>query len=360
MAVISSASNLSKYLSLDQRGKVQVEYIWIDAFGKLRSKTKTVDQVPKEASDLSEWNFDGSSTGQAEGHDSDVIMVPVAVYNDPFRGGDNKLALCDLYNPDGTPHKDNHRHSCAKLMAAHADAKPWFGIEQEYMLFDPETNKPYGWPKHGFPGPQGKFRMAWPYYCSVGAGKIFGRDIVEAHYRACLYAGINISGVNAEVAPGQFEYQVGPCEGISMGDELWMARYLLDRVSEDFGIVVSIHPKPIKGDWNGAGCHTNVSTLEMRQEGGLAAIEKAIEKMSKRHMEHIQVYGEDNDQRLTGRHETGHIDKFSYGVANRGASIRIPRHVGKEGKGYFEDRRPASNIDPYQVTGIIMESIFSP
>ncbi|ORZ23018.1 hypothetical protein BCR42DRAFT_403787 [Absidia repens] len=354
MAVVSNASNLSKYLALDQKGKVQVEYIWIDAIGQLRSKTKTVEKTPTKASDLPEWNFDGSSTGQAEGHDSDVIMAPVAIYSDPFRGGDNKLALCDLFNPDGTPHKDNHRHACAKIMAAHADSKPWFGIEQEYMLFDPETNKPYGWPKHGFPGPQG------PYYCSNGAGKIFGRDIVEAHYRACLYAGINISGVNAEVAPGQFEYQVGPCEGISMGDELWMARYLLDRVAEDFGIVVSIHPKPVKGDWNGAGCHTNVSTLAMRQDGGLAEIEKAIEKMSKRHFEHIQVYGEDNDQRLTGRHETGHIDNFSYGVANRGASIRIPRHVGKEGKGYFEDRRPASNIDPYQVTGIIMESIFLP
>ncbi|ORX62043.1 hypothetical protein DM01DRAFT_1365407 [Hesseltinella vesiculosa] len=354
MAVVSNANLLSKYLDLDQGEKVQVEYVWIDALGQLRSKTKTVESVPQKASDLPEWNFDGSSTGQAEGHDSDVLMQPVALYNDPFRGGNNKFAICELFNPDGTPHKTNHRHACAKIMSAHADQKPWFGIEQEYMLFDPETSKPYGWPKHGFPEPQGK------YYCGVGAGKIFGRDIVEAHYRACLHAGVNISGVNAEVAPGQFEYQVGPCEGIVMGDDLWAARYLLERVSEDFGICVSIHPKPIKGDWNGAGCHTNVSTLAMREEGGLAEIEKAINKMAARHNEHIAVYGEDNDQRLTGRHETGHIDQFSYGVANRGASIRIPRHVGKEGKGYFEDRRPASNIDPYQVTGIIIESIFLP
>ncbi|KAI9308432.1 hypothetical protein BJ944DRAFT_246577 [Cunninghamella echinulata] len=354
MAVVSNSTILDKYLKLEQNGKIQVEYVWIDAKGNLRSKTKTVDKVPQTAAELPEWNFDGSSTGQAEGHDSDVLMQPVALYNDPFRGGDNKFAICELFNPDGTPHKTNHRHKAAKIMTLHADAKPWFGIEQEYMLFDPETNKPYGWPKHGFPEPQGK------YYCGVGAGKIFGRDIVEAHYRACLYAGINISGVNAEVAPGQFEYQVGPCEGIAMGDELWAARYLLNRVAEDFGIIVEIHPKPIKGDWNGAGCHTNVSTLAMRQDGGLAEIEKAIKKLSKRHFEHIEVYGEDNDQRLTGRHETGHINDFSYGVANRGASIRIPRHVGKEGKGYFEDRRPASNIDPYQVTGIIIESIYLP
>ncbi|KAI8066357.1 hypothetical protein BC940DRAFT_275211 [Gongronella butleri] len=351
MAVVSNSSILSKYLDLAQGDKVQVEYVWIDAVGCLRSKTKTVTKVPEKASDLPEWNFDGSSTGQAEGHDSDVLMQPVALYSDPFRGGNNKFAICELFNHDGTPHKTNHRHACAKVMAAFADQRPWFGIEQEYMLFDPETNKPYGWPMHGFPEPQGK------YYCGVGAGKIFGRDIVEAHYRACLYAGVNISGVNAEVAPGQFEFQVGPCEGITMGDDLWAARYLLERVSEDFGISVSIHPKPIKGDWNGAGCHTNVSTVAMREEGGLAEIQKAIEKLSLRHNEHIAVYGEDNDQRLTGAHETGHISQFSSGVANRGASIRIPRHVGKEGKGYFEDRRPASNIDPYQVTGIIMESI---
>ncbi|ORY95575.1 hypothetical protein BCR43DRAFT_493204 [Syncephalastrum racemosum] len=354
MAVVSNASTLKKYLALDQKGAVQIEYIWIDGFNQLRSKTKTVKSVPKEVSELSEWNYDGSSTGQSEGHDSDVLLKPVAMYADPFRGGDNKLVLCETYNPDGTPHATNYRHACKKTMEAYAEHKPWFGIEQEYMLIDPETTRPYGWPRLGYPEPQGK------YYCGVGAGKIFGRDIVEAHYRACLFAGINISGVNAEVAPGQFEYQVGPCEGLSMGDELWMARYILDRVAEDFGIAVTIHPKPIQGDWNGAGCHTNYSTEEMRQEGGLAAIEKAIEKMSLKHFEHIAVYGEDNDQRLTGKHETGHIGAFSYGIANRGASIRIPRHVGKEGKGYMEDRRPASNIDPYRVTAIIVESSLGP
>ncbi|KAI9318995.1 hypothetical protein BX666DRAFT_1922106 [Dichotomocladium elegans] len=354
MSVLSNPKLLEKYLSLPQNGGVQVEYVWIDGFNNLRCKTRTVYKVPKSAADLPEWNYDGSSTGQAEGHDSDVLIQPVAMFADPFRGGNNKIVLCETFNPDGTPHKTNYRNACKKIMDAHANSKPWFGLEQEYSLFDPETEKPYGWPKHGFPEAQGK------YYCGVGAGKIFGRDIVEAHYRACLYAGIKISGVNAEVAPGQFEFQVGPCEGIEAGDHLWAARYLLERVSEDFGIQVSIHPKPVKGDWNGAGCHTNFSTLEMRQEGGIRAIERAIKNMSKRHMEHIAVYGEDNDQRLTGRHETGHINTFNYGVANRGASIRIPRHVGKEGKGYLEDRRPASNIDPYRVTGIIVESTFWP
>ena len=176
-----------------------------------------------------------------------------------------------------------------------------FGLEQEYTLLGPD-GWPYGWPKGGFPGAQG------PYYCGVGTGKVHCRDIVEAHYKACLYAGINISGINAEVMPAQWEYQVGPCEGINLGDQLWMSRFLLNRVAEEFGAIISFAPKPIPGDWNGAGLHSNVSTDAMRQEGGMKAIEAAMKKLEARHSEHIAVYGEGNEDRLTGRHETGSID----------------------------------------------------
>jgi glutamine synthetase len=284
------------------------------------------------------WDFDGSSTNQAPGGNSDVYLRPAAIFKDPFGGGDNIIVLAECYNNDGTPNKTNHRHHAAKVMELAKDSKPWFGLEQEYTLFDIDGT-PYGWPKNGFPGPQG------PYYCGAGAGKVFARDLIEAHYRVCLYSGVKISGINAEVMPSQWEFQVGPCEGIEMGDHLWMARYLLTRLAEQWGIKVSFHPKPLAGDWNGAGCHTNISTTETRTPGtGMKAIEEAIAKMEKKHKEHMLVYGEDNDKRLTGRHETGHIDSFTSGVANRGASIRIPRQCAKDGYGYFEDRRPASNI----------------
>jgi len=209
---------------------------------------------------------------------------------------------------------------------------------------------PLGWPDNGYPAPQG------PYYCSNGQENAFGRNIVEAHYRVCLYAGITISGINAEVMPGQWEFQVGPCVGVDAGDQLVLARYLLLRVCESFGIRVSFDPKPVQGDWNGAGAHTNFSTKSMRADGGYAHVLKALELLGKHHDEHIDLYGKGNDRRLTGAHETAPIDKFSFGVANRGASCRIPRTTEAEKKGYFEDRRPASNMDPYLVTSKMVET----
>jgi glutamine synthetase len=350
--LVTSKAVLDKYLKLDQGDRCQIMYVWIDGTGEMmRAKTRTLPKEPKEVAELPWWNFDGSSTGQAEGSNSDVYLKPVAMWPDPFRGGINKIVLSETYNYKKEAVGTNHRYICEKTMQKAAHFHPWFGMEQEYTLLDTD-GQPFGWPKQGFPGPQG------PYYCGVGANNVFGRDVIEAHYRSMLYAGINVSGTNAEVMPSQWEFQVGPCEGISMGDELWMARFLLHRVAEDFGITASLDPKPIAGDWNGAGCHTNYSTDQMRKPGGIRYIEEAIEKMSLKHKEHIAVYdiANSNARRLTGHHETSSMEQFSAGVANRGASIRIPRDCSAEGKGYLEDRRPASNCDPYLVTNIIVQN----
>nr|AGA83299.1 glutamine synthetase [Penaeus monodon] len=356
MVQLANKTVLDRYLRLEiPDQKCQAMYVWVDGSGEnLRSKTRTLSFIPKAPEELPIWNFDGSSTGQAEGSNSDVYLHPVALYRDPFRLGNNKLVLCETYKYNKKPTDTNHRYRCTEVMTRAASQHPWFGMEQEYTLLDVDKH-PLGWPKNGYPGPQG------PYYCGVGASKVYGRDVVEAHYRACLYTGINISGTNAEVMPAQWEFQVGPCEGINMGDDLWMARYLLHRVAEDFGIVVTLDPKPIPGDWNGAGMHTNFSTAAMRAPNGITAIETAIEKLGKVHSEHIRAYdphgGKDNERRLTGLHETSSIHDFSAGVANRGASIRIPRGVAEEKTGYLEDRRPSSNADPYVVSERLVRTI---
>lgn len=345
-------------------GYVLAEYVWIDVDGGCRSKTKVIPQsvVALKPEKLPEWNFDGSSTGQAPGEDSEVILKPAAVFRDPFRGNPHILVLCDCYTPQGEAIPSNTRAPAKATFDKDLSAEPWFGIEQEYTLF--KDGHPLGWPKAsarafggptvqiGFPGPQG------PYYCSAGADVSFGREIVEAHLKACLFAGIKVSGVNAEVMPGQWEYQVGPCTGIESGDHVWMSRYIMNRVCETYDVIVSYEPKPIPGDWNGAGCHTNYSTKAMREvDGALEThIIPAIEALGRKHAEHIAVYGTGNELRLTGKHETASIDKFSYGVANRGASIRIPNLTKQRGKGYFEDRRPASNMDPYVVTSKVFDT----
>eukprot|EP00339_Tiarina_fusa_P014059 CAMPEP_0117041418 /NCGR_PEP_ID=MMETSP0472-20121206/28926_1 /TAXON_ID=693140 ORGANISM="Tiarina fusus, Strain LIS" /NCGR_SAMPLE_ID=MMETSP0472 /ASSEMBLY_ACC=CAM_ASM_000603 /LENGTH=415 /DNA_ID=CAMNT_0004752423 /DNA_START=40 /DNA_END=1287 /DNA_ORIENTATION=- len=340
---------------------ILAEYVWVDADGNTRSKTRTLPASKGDSVEsLPKWNFDGSSTGQAPGDDSEVILRPCRIFKDPFRPRnddlDNILVMCDTWTPAGEPLATNARAVAMEAFEGKDDEEIWFGMEQEFTLFNLDERTPLGWPEGGMPTrPQG------PYYCSVGPENSFGRDITDAMYKACLYAGIEISGTNGEVMPGQQEYQVGPCIGIDAGDQLMMSRYILQRVCEDFQVFCTLHPKPIvDGDWNGAGMHTNVSTKSMREEGGLEDIKKAIYKLGEKHSEHIAVYGEGNELRLTGLHETASIDQFCFGVANRGASIRIGRDTWDEGKGYFEDRRPSSNADPYVVTGKIMKTIMGP
>ncbi len=335
--------------------KIKAEYIWIDGqkpTAKLRSKTKILSKPVKSLSDIPDWGFDGSSTQQATGHFSDLALKPVKFVPDPLHGENDILVLCEVYNPDGTPHASNTRAPLVKIDQQYKDQEAWFGIEQEYTFF--EGNKPLGWPDMGFPAPQGG------YYCGVGTDEVFGREVVEAHADCCIRAGLHIEGTNAEVMPAQWEFQVGPIGPLDVADELWIARWLLYRVGEDFGVSATLYPKPVKGDWNGAGAHTNFSTKAMRAKGGIKVIEEAMRKLEARHHEHIAVYGAHNQERLTGEHETSPIDKFRYGKSDRGASVRIPMQTLSTGMGYFEDRRPAANMDPYLVCAALMSTVCGP
>ncbi|CAE8717221.1 unnamed protein product [Polarella glacialis] len=334
---------------------VLAEYVWLDAKQVPRSKTMTMTSRPSKVSDLRVWNYDGSSTEQADGHNSEVLLKPRAIFNDPFRGPPHVLVMADCWNAwDDKPAIGNTRAECAANMTKYKQLDPWFGIEQEYTLMVPgkvgeKATVPLGFNKDGSaPAPQG------PYYTSAGFGVAIGRPIADEHYTMCMEAGVKISGINAEVMPGQWEYQIGPCRGVEIGDHMTMARYIMLRVTEKHGVVCSIDPKPAEGDWNGAGCHTNFSTASMRAKGGYDVIIKICEAFGKVVKQHVQDYGEDNHKRLTGKHETCDINTFKYGVANRAASIRIPRDAEKDGRGYMEDRRPGANCDPYRVCNRII------
>jgi glutamine synthetase len=334
--------------------KIKAEYIWMDGHEptqKLRSKTKVFDGPLNSINDLAIWGFDGSSTNQASGDNSDCMLKPVSYYPDPIRGGDDVLVMCEVMNADGSVHETNTRAHLRKIDENFKKEESWFGIEQEYTFF--QGRVPLGWPEGGYPAPQG------PFYCGVGADEVYGRDIVEEHLELCLDAGLEISGINAEVMPGQWEYQVGPLGPLDVADQLWISRWLLYRIAEDYGVSATLHPKPVKGDWNGAGAHTNFSTKSMREEGGIKVIKDACESLGKKHDAHIALYGAHNEERLTGLHETCSIKDFRYGVSDRGASIRIPMATANDGKGYLEDRRPSANMDPYEVCAILIETTCS-
>jgi glutamine synthetase len=358
-------SQIPKYLkeptinfnTLDQRGQVIVEYVWIGGTGQdIRSKAKTFEKEITSIDDLEEWNYDGSSTFQAPTNASEVLIRPVALFDDPFRGRPNKIVLCETFHTDGTPTNTNFRYFARKIFEQDKENKfePMFGVEQEYAIMNSigtGLSWPHGWPMGGYPQPQGK------YYCSIGSRCNKGREIMNFHYKACLAAGVKIFGTNAETMPGQWEFQIGTTSGIETGDHLWIARYLLYRVGEVFQVDINYAPKPISGNWAGSGCHTNFSTKLTREDTELNQILKDMEILSKNHSRMLEFYGEDNESRLTGTHETQSISKFDYGIASRGASVRIPLGTKLAGKGYYEDRRPAANMDPYVVTSCLFSFV---
>lgn len=332
--------------------KSKLEYIWLDGnfpTQKMRSKTKIVSNFSGNLEDCPIWSFDGSSTKQAVGNSSDLLLKPVNIFPDPVRRN-GFLVMTEVLNADGTPHKSN-----ARATIDDDDEDFWFGFEQEYTLWDIDHHTPLGFPARGnYPAPQG------PYYCSVGAEYAVGREIVETHMEICIDAEINIEGVNAEVMKGQWEYQVFAKGAKEAGDQVWIARYLMERVGEEYGVRINLHPKPVDGDWNGSGMHANFSNTLLRECGDEQTYYQVCEAFRPTVREHMAVYGEDNKKRLTGDHETQSMDKFSYGISDRGASIRIPIATVENGwKGWLEDRRPASNADPYKVASVIIKSVKS-
>ncbi|MEQ9408920.1 MAG: glutamine synthetase beta-grasp domain-containing protein [Fuerstiella sp.] len=331
--------------------KAKLEYIWLDGYRptqSLRCKTKIVSDFGGTLEDCPMWSFDGSSTQQAEGGSSDCLLKPVALFPDPARLGEGWLVMTEVLNADGSAHISNGRATIDD-----DDDDFWFGFEQEYFLWDPAHNLPLGFPQGGYPAPQG------PYYCSVGAKNAFGREVIEEHLELCLEAGINVEGINGEVAAGQWEFQTFAKGAQRAGDETWIARFLLERTGEKYGLAINWHPKPLgPTDWNGSGMHANFSNTTLRTAGDKEVYDTICKAFEPRIKAHIDVYGHENEKRLTGLHETQSIDKFSYGVSDRGASIRIPVATVESGwKGWLEDRRPASNADPYKVAAQIIRTV---
>ena len=336
-----------------------LEYVWIDGVGNLRSKIKIHSWDDQDEYDdaiiivehCEMWNFDGSSTDQSTGFLSDIVLNPVRLYKNNLINYPRSLfVFCECLNKDLTPHISNYRNKCKKTDFKYCENECLFGIEQEYLILE-RNNKPYLWLSTEDPG----IGHQGPYYCGVGGDRSFGRTISDEHLKICLDAGINICGTNSEVLASQWEFQIGICDALTVSDDLYMARYLLHRVSERYNCSISFHPKPLM-QWNGSGGHTNFSTKQMRDPEGIKYIYKACEKLKLTHLLHLLHYGNDNEKRLCGMYETSKIDNFSYGVSDRSCSIRIPLQVDKNRCGYLEDRRPAANLNPYIVTELLITS----
>lgn len=326
-----------------------VDYVWLGGNNEIRMKSRTLkmDSTVPKLSDIPHWNYDGSSTGQAPSHgDTEITLIPVYIKSNAHTG--NAIVVCATYYSNGNPLPNNHYHYANQIFSQRTDEEPWFGLEQEYFIMDNATQNAVGMNQH-INTPQGQF------YCGVGGLNSYGRNVVSVHHTQCIKYGLQISGTNQEVAVGQWEFQIGPLTGIEAAHQMIIARFLLELVAESVNCYICYEPKPY-AEWNGSGCHINFSTKTMREPGGLATIMSSMEKLKVNHMKHIAVYGVNNEDRLTGRHETSSMNKFSWGIGTRNTSVRIGNETFTNECGYFEDRRPAANIDPYITTAMIFET----
>jgi len=344
-----------------------LEYIWLDSNNNPRSKTKVskkklpenlnIDKEKDILSILELWNFDGSSTGQATTEDSEIILRPIKCVKDPFRRQKGCfLVLCECLNVDMTPNKFNTRYYANEIFNQHLNQKPMFGIEQEFFIssYSKDDNNKMVYQPVCFSNKNMPLKEQGDYYCGIGFDNALGRHIIEEAFYNLIYANLNITGLNAEVAPSQWEFQV--CSiGIDAADSLILTRYICNRSFERFNCSLDLDVKP-REDLNGSGCHVNFSTKEMREKNGYNKIKEAIDNLESQHLLHIKHYGSDNDKRLTGHHETSSIESFSFGIGSRNTSIRIPNETFKNKCGYLEDRRPSSTMDPYVVTSLLYAS----
>ena len=346
--------------------KAILEYIWVDGNNGIRSKIRVIHGLSMITDNMFKdliWNYDGSSTNQANPDgDSEVILKPCFICNHPLNKYDNYvqsyILLCETFDSFDKPLPSNTRHNAVSIFNSSTDEnhQPWFGLEQEYFFLNNKIQQNITKLIDNHPNFEQSSNTL--HYC----GKSFVNDertIAESHLKACIEAGLTISGINAEVSFFQWEFQIGPVEGIRAADSLIVARFLLERIAEKYGYEICYQPKPYP-KLNGSGCHINFSTKEMREIGGIERIHDSISKLKEKHNEHIAMYGKNNELRLTGKYETGNIHTFTYGIGTRNTSIRIPNSVAKNGYGYFEDRRPAANVDPYLGTSIIFETCCLP
>ncbi len=336
----------------------EVDYIWLGGNNEIRTKKRTLEltlgHARLDTCHIPEWTYDGSSTGQAPSEgDTEITLRPVYLKSYKPEGDQitRVITVCATYYSDGKPLPNNHYEFANRVFMEKPEEEPWFGLEQEYFIIDAVTKKPLGY-LDNVNTPQGQF------YCGVGGNNVYGRGIANAHFLKCLDYNLQISGINQEVAVGQWEFQIGPVTGIEAAHQMMIARYLLELEAEAMGCYISYDPKPLP-EWNGSGCHINFSTQAMREPGGLAVIQAVMPKLADRHREHIEVYGQDNEKRLTGKHETSSMNEFSWGIGTRNTSVRIGNETQRNGCGYFEDRRPAANVDPYAATAILFATCCS-